>query len=156
MGKKRNRITNPEPFLASGNDDSKSTISSRKRAKPPKRHQEQQEALLLYLLSFRAVSLLACVYVFLWKYEFCGVCLPFCRLYHLGWAQEFWRRPSFSRRKLRKRRYESKILTINWFFTKNLRLQRMMKRKILMISMGFLRLEANLVDGKRFGSFLIS
>lgn len=43
MGKKRNRITNPEPFLASGNDDSKSTTFSRKRTKPPKRHQEQQE-----------------------------------------------------------------------------------------------------------------
>ncbi|KAI5650377.1 hypothetical protein M9H77_36382 [Catharanthus roseus] len=45
MAKKRNRITNPEPFLAGGNDDSKSTISSRKRAKASKNHQQQQQVI---------------------------------------------------------------------------------------------------------------
>lgn len=43
MARKRDRITNPEPFLAADNGDSKSTTSTRKRPKPPKLHQQQQQ-----------------------------------------------------------------------------------------------------------------
>ncbi|PHU12790.1 Bystin [Capsicum chinense] len=42
MGKKRERLTNPEPFLH--DDDSKSKASSKKRSKAPKSHQQQQQA----------------------------------------------------------------------------------------------------------------
>ncbi|XP_027172840.1 bystin isoform X1 [Coffea eugenioides] len=46
MAKKRNRITNPEPFLSADNDESKSTTStSTKRRKPPKLHQQQQQVI---------------------------------------------------------------------------------------------------------------
>ncbi|WMV39552.1 hypothetical protein MTR67_032937 [Solanum verrucosum] len=41
MGKKRERLTNPEPFL---DDDSKSKASLKKRSKAPKSHQQQQQA----------------------------------------------------------------------------------------------------------------
>ncbi|CAI9088952.1 OLC1v1023421C1 [Oldenlandia corymbosa var. corymbosa] len=43
MAKKRNRITNPEPFLDDG--DSKSTASAKKRPKPPKLHQQQEQVI---------------------------------------------------------------------------------------------------------------
>ncbi|CAN4104352.1 unnamed protein product [Withania somnifera] len=42
MGKKRERLTNPEPFLE---DDSKSKASSKKRSKAPKSHQQQQQVI---------------------------------------------------------------------------------------------------------------
>ncbi|XP_070037543.1 bystin isoform X1 [Nicotiana tabacum] len=43
MGKKRERLTNPEPFLE--DDDSKSKASSKKRSKAPKSHQQQQQVI---------------------------------------------------------------------------------------------------------------
>ncbi|RAL39414.1 hypothetical protein DM860_002947 [Cuscuta australis] len=43
MAKKRDRVTNPEPFLAGADESSKA--SSRKRSKAPKSHQEQQKVL---------------------------------------------------------------------------------------------------------------
>lgn len=42
MGKKRERLTNPEPFF---DDDSKSKASSKKRSKAPKSHQQQQQVI---------------------------------------------------------------------------------------------------------------
>ncbi|XP_060188257.1 bystin [Lycium barbarum] len=42
MGKKRERLTNPEPFLE---DDTNSKASSKKRSKAPKSHQQQQQVI---------------------------------------------------------------------------------------------------------------
>ncbi|KAJ8532265.1 hypothetical protein K7X08_012188 [Anisodus acutangulus] len=43
MGKKRERLTNPEPFLE--DDNTKSKASSKKRSKAPKPHQQQEQVI---------------------------------------------------------------------------------------------------------------